>query len=277
MRKFKTCRPRTLPFRLLVPVASALLLTAAFIPRADALTNPPGSTVVSYFNFEDTPPGPGGLPLTSPVDVTPDFNFATVAQPIPNAGGGVETSTTNLTILGNATLDTTSSGLLTNRTTGDSDIANPGHAIGVRRTASNPAFTISFTVNTEFYQGLSLSFAVNNAGNGYHNVALTWTGAPGTVPAQTITTTTTLITFTLPPSVNGNGITPQFVTFTLTFSNGQSNGNNADETVIDNIQLTAGAVIPEPATVAGGLLGVIGLCWFQRRRIRLILPRLRRA
>jgi len=68
-------------------------------------------------------------------------------------------------------------------------------------------------------------------------------------------------------------MTFKFVTFTLTFTNGQSNGNNADETVIDNIRLDTTTVIPEPSTVAGGLLGVIGLCWFQRRRIRLILPR----
>jgi hypothetical protein len=222
---------------------------------------------VSYFNFEDTPPGPGGT-VGSPVDVTPDFTFATVAQPVPNPGGGVETSTTNLTILGNPTLDTTSSGLLTNRTTGDSDIANPGFAIGFRRTAGNPNMTISFGVNTQFYAGLSLSFAVNNAGNGYHSVALSWSGADsGSLPAQTIDTTTTLITFTLPPSVNGNGNTFKFITFTLTFTNGQSNGNNADESVFDNIQLTATTVVPEPATVWGGLLGVLGLCWFQRRRL----------
>jgi hypothetical protein len=33
------------------------------------------------------------------------------------------------------------------------------------------------------------------------------------------------------------------------------------------------AVVPEPATVAGGVLGVVGLCWHQRRRlIRSLLP-----
>ena len=36
MRKFKTCSPRSLPFRLLVIVAGALLLLAAFAPRANA-------------------------------------------------------------------------------------------------------------------------------------------------------------------------------------------------------------------------------------------------
>ena len=51
----------------------------------------------------------------------------------------------------------------------------------------------------------------------------------------------------------------------LHFTNGQSNGNDL-QNLIDNIQVN-GTVIPEPATVAGGLLGVLGLCWHQRRRL----------
>ena len=277
MRKFKTCRPRALPFRLLVLAASALLFTAAFTPRADAQTNPPGSTVVAYFNFDNPHTGP------AIVDKTPDLipgvtqvgGSGIVGD---NPGGGHEMTVTDLTISGNPTL-VDAPQLANNRTTGDNDpdAALPaGSAIGVRRTASNPSFTISFGVNTQFYAGLSLSFAVNNAGNGYHNVQLSWTGADtGSLPVQTNTTGT--ITFTLPPSVNGNGNTFKFITFTLTFTNGQSNGNNANESIFDNIQLTATTVVPEPATVWGGLLGVLGLCWFQRRRIRLILPRLRRT
>jgi hypothetical protein len=34
--------------------------------------------------------------------------------------------------------------------------------------------------------------------------------------------------------------------------------------------------VPEPTTIAGGLLGVLGLCWFQRRRL-IRSVRLRRA
>ena len=51
----------------------------------------------------------------------------------------------------------------------------------------------------------------------------------------------------------------------LHFTNGQSNGNDP-QNLIDNIQVN-GTAVPEPATVAGGLLGVLGLCWFQRRRL----------
>ncbi|HTH20147.1 MAG TPA: PEP-CTERM sorting domain-containing protein, partial [Candidatus Udaeobacter sp.] len=60
----------------------------------------------------------------------------------------------------------------------------------------------------------------------------------------------------------------------LHFTNGQSNGNDL-QNVIDNIQVN-GVIVPEPATVAGGLLGVLGLCWFQRRRL-ISAVRFRRA
>jgi hypothetical protein len=49
-----------------------------------------------------------------------------------------------------------------------------------------------------------------------------------------------------------------------------SNGNDT-QTVIDNI-LLGGTVLPEPATVWGGLLGVCALCWHQRRRLIGFLP-----
>jgi hypothetical protein len=246
-------RGRSRPFRsLLVAVAGALIFMGSTAPRVDAV-------VVSYFNFEDS--------TLTVVDLTPD---KTVAAGGDNPGGGVEVSTTNLTITGGFGLDV-ATGLTTNRTgpsPADSDTASPGSGIGFRRSGGNSGLKISFSVNTQFYAGLSLSFAVNNAGNGYHDVALSWSGADsGSLPVQAITTTTTEITFTLPPSVNGNGNTFKFITFTLTFTNGQSNGNNADETVIDNIQLTATTVVPEPATFWGGLLGVCGLCWYRRRRL----------
>jgi len=44
--------------------------------------------------------------------------------------------------------------------------------------------------------------------------------------------------------------------------NGATNGDAA--TFIDNIQVKAVAV-PEPTTYLGALVGILGLCWFQRR------------
>ena len=48
MRKFKTCSRRSLPFRLLVILAGALLLLAAFAPRANADC----PACIRYYDFE---------------------------------------------------------------------------------------------------------------------------------------------------------------------------------------------------------------------------------
>jgi hypothetical protein len=64
----------------------------------------------------------------------------------------------------------------------------------------------------------------------------------------------------------------------LTVRIGLTGGASNDpqvETTIDNILIT-GTAAPEPATIAGGLLGVLGLCWFQRRRL-IASVRLRRT
>jgi hypothetical protein len=244
---------RSRPFRsLLFTTTAAFVLTGFIIPKADAV-------IVSYFNFEDSPT------MGSPVDLTPD---KTVAAGGDNPGGGVEPSTTNLTITNTGALQASTSGLLLNRTPGDNDTANPGLAVNLSRSSKADA-TISFSVNLEFYKNLSLSFATNNNGNGYGNVQLSWTfsGGGGSLPVQAMPTAgTQIVTFDLTgTNVDGDGVTPKVVTFTLTFTNGQSNGVDL-QTVIDNIVL-GGTVIPEPATVWGGLLGVCGLCWHQRRRL----------
>ena len=61
MRKFKTCRTRSLPFRLLLVLAGALLLLAAFAPRANA-------DLIVYYNFEgpDTAPYPVNMMSHAP-------------------------------------------------------------------------------------------------------------------------------------------------------------------------------------------------------------------
>jgi hypothetical protein len=237
---------------LFLAVAGAFFLTAAFIPRADAF-------VVSYFNFEDSGAIGSGI-----IDLVPD---KTVAAGGNNAGGGIEPSTTNLTIT-TPGLQDVAAGLLINRTTSppDQDTANPGLALNLSRSSRGSA-TISFSVNLQFYAGLSLSFATNNNGNGYANVTLSSTGAVvGTVGTQAMPLGSGIVTFALPSTYNGNGNVAKVVTFTLTFTNGQSNGQDL-QTVIDNIRLDTTTIVPEPTTITGGLLGVLGLCWFQRRRL----------
>jgi hypothetical protein len=238
---------------LFVAVAGAFLLTAAFVPRADAI-------IISYFNFEQSTLTP------NVVDRTPDF-----APSVPggdNPGGGVEPSTSDLTINpGGAVESAVTPGVASNVTPGDNDANNFG--VNFNKTASSTGTTISFSVNTEFFANYSLSYATNNNGNGFQTVNLTFTGGPsGGITMANPQSPGTTVTFNLTTftSLNGDGMTPHFVTFTLTFTNGHSNGNDL-MTVIDNIRLDATTVVPEPATVAGGLLGVLGLCWHQRRRL----------
>ena len=245
---------------LFLALAGALILMACIVPRANA------DTLFVYFNFEDTPGTGGRDPLVD--------NFAdaiSVGPDTGNTGGGTQAST--LTFSGGAR--TTDTGLLLNRSTSaraptnDLDTASPGSALTYNHADRFPSPSISFTANTNLLTNLSLSLAIDNAGNGYNTVKLTYTnnlvtnfnGGSFTIPDATVNT----YTFNLAPANFPGTGTTGITTFTLTFTGGQSNGNNR-QFVVDNIQLY-GTQVPEPATVVGGLLGVIGLCWFQRRRL----------
>jgi hypothetical protein len=121
------------------------------------------------------------------------------------------------------------------------------------------------------YDVTSVSFAYASAGNGWALVTLQ-ISTDGGLTFQNISASTTNVAL---PSTPGGTITLTIASGTtlninnlalrLLFTNGQSNGNNL-EFQLDNIQI-GGTIVPEPATVAGGLLGVLGLCWFQRRRL----------
>jgi hypothetical protein len=262
-----TLKGRSRPFRsILVAVAGALLLTAAFVPRANA-------TVIVYFNFED-----GTIGELNTFDMAADV----VGAPDFNPGGGIQMSTLTLGPYSPnhfGTVDALAIASL-NRTAGDIDTTNNA-ALLLNKTMSNEGAFLQFNVDTTFLQDLSLSFAVDNNGNGFNTVTLSYSstgpggpftqiGSPQFIvqgPAILITGAGSWgTTFNVTPSATG--------VFQLTFTGGQSNGNNR-ETVIDNIVL-GGTVIPEPATVVGGLLGACGLGWHQRRRL-IRLVRLRRA
>ena len=127
---------------------------------------------------------------------------------------------------------------------------------------------IPFISAAGIYDIDSISFAVGTNGNGFQQVALqmstdggvTFAAIPG-VPTQDLTALS-VITFTIP---DGTTINIPNLVLRLNFLNGQSNGANL-QTAIDNLTVN-GTAVPEPATVAGGLLGVLGLCWQQRRRL----------
>lgn len=218
---------------------------ATLVPRANAQA---GRFTVVYFNFEDS--AVGNVDFTA--DVVPPLGD--------NPGGGIENST--LVPGGaNGIAFTNAPGLTLNRTALDIDTGPPQLGLNLNHTSAHEGATLSFNAQTTSFSSLSLSFAINNQGNGYATVQLSYIigGVTTVVGSQQTGTTPTIITFTLPAGANNQTA----ITFVLTFTAGQSNGNNL-QTVIDNIQLTAA---PEPATVVGGLLGVLGLCWFQRRRL----------
>jgi hypothetical protein len=237
MRKFKTCRP----FRLLFVLAGGLMLLAAFTPRAKA-------DLIAYFNFEGLPTPPYPVNLQS--KVPPGF-FLTIM-------------TTNYNPLNMEPAP----GVPLNAPPGDPDPNAFG--LGLRASASNdPAnFDIPLFTAQGFFQNMSISFAVNVAGNGFSTVAL-WYSTNGGVtfspaPGQTFNlppSGTLVVSFSVPAAANNAPL----LVLRLQFTGGQSSGNNLQDT-IDNIQIN-GTIVPEPATVAGGLLGVLGLCWHQRRRL----------
>jgi len=254
MRKFKGRERHTLPFGLLVIVAGALMLMAAFAPRANA-------DVIAYWNFED---GAGenlpvnlvsdapGLPgyVIVPFGVNP-YTFPDMRNSAPGFNVGLAPGDPGPSTLG---MGLSGSG---------------GH--------SPTEFRFSLPTASGFFQDMTMSLAMNRLGNGFTVLAIAYstTGINGafTTFGSTVLPDgpTVLLTAAVPSAANN---APNLA-FSIIVTGGQSNGNNVQNT-IDNI-LIVGTIVPEPTTVAGGLLGILGLCWFQRQRLRLLLPRLRRA
>jgi hypothetical protein len=249
MRKFKRFWPhavgapvesrprwaRSHPLRsLLVVMASALIFTGFTAPSANAF-------LMSYFNFEDAVDG-------GPPDLTPDMSLPTTSILTISSSGGTEAQAS-------------SPGIALNVAPGDPDPNLLSTAF--RHTATGPV-NITFSVSTIGFTGMSLSFANLNHGNGFNTATLSY--SLNGVTFTTIGTVATptggpqLISFPLPTAANNQLL----VFFRITLSGGQSNGNDVQST-IDNIRLDA--AFPEPATVVGGLLGVVGLGWHQRRRL----------
>ena len=249
MRKFKRFWPvRSHALRSLLVVAGVFLLTAALAPKANA------QGVLIYFNFEDNPIGPG---YDHAADVQPAFGGD-------NPGGGVQNSTLIDSFIGAGT--GTTPGTTVNRTAGDIDTGTL-RGLGLRTTVLDNGSWIQFHANTTAFSNMSLSFAYNTQGNGFNSVTTSFsTDGGGTFTSMGSQAMLSgggfhILTFAVPAGAEGQ---PDVI-FRLTFTGGTSNGNNL-ETIIDNIRID-GTVVPEPATVAGGLLGVLGLCWFQRRRL----------
>jgi hypothetical protein len=236
---------------LFVAIAGAFLIVDALAPKADA-------ELVAYFNFEDTT-------LGAPI-VTTDSQQPPATQPstltVTAPGTTMPTSVAGLT------------GMNSNIAPGDPD-ANL-HALGFTFTPTvAPSANLTFSVSTLGLTNLSLSFAINNNGNGFTTATFQYRigGAGPFITDGSVTLPpppggTQIVVFNYSAAVNNQAS----VDFRISLTGGASQGTNL-QTVIDNIQLNA---IPEPATTLGGLFGVLGLCWHQRRRL-IRCVRLRRA
>jgi hypothetical protein len=232
---------------LFLAVTGALIFTAAFVPRANAF-------LIVYYNFEDT---------------FPDFTSETIAGQPQMQTPLLQTTYTLTDLRDRAGIPLNVFGTRPGDTGVDPDANN--HGLGLVRSSVNNGAIFQFAVNATFLQGMSLSFAIATLGNGFDTVNFSYSITPGHanntfVAAGSFTLANIgpaiIVTFPVPAAVEGQSD----VVLRLTFTGGHSNGNN-DQNTIDNIRLDTQTIIPEPATVVGGLLGVVGLCWFQRRRL----------
>jgi len=236
---------RSRTFRLLLVVAGALMLMAAFAPSAKA-------DLIAYFNFEDSFAG-------GPPDFTSDSPPAFFGK-----------NTVIGTNINNNALRSGAPGLALNRWPTDLDPNNL--ALGMSRSADNSPGNLDIPLPTSrgLFQHMSVSFAIDARGNGYTLASLfysldggrnfTFSGASAIIPNLTRRGG---IVITLPVPTAANNV-PDLV-LRIQFSGGQSEGTNV-QNIIDNIRVE-GTIVPEPTTIAGGLLGVLGLCWHQRRRL----------
>ena len=238
-------RGRSRRFRsLFIAAAGALILTAAFVPRANAI-------LIVYYNFEDT---------------FPDFTSETIPGQPQMQTPVLETTYNLLNLRDRAGIPLNVFGTRPGDTGVDPDANN--HGLGMVRSSLNEGAYFQFHVNTTFLQGMSLSFAIATLGNGFDTVSFSYSINGGTtfIPAGSFTLANIgpaiIVTFPVPVGAEGQSD----VILRLTFTGGHSNGVN-DQNTIDNIRLDTQTIIPEPATVVGGLLGALGLAWQQRKRL----------
>jgi hypothetical protein len=241
MRKFKRFPPRSLRFRPLLILTGALMLLAVLTPRVNA-------DLIAYYNFEGTPTA--GFPV----------NLESHAPAFFSSGNEL-----TLTFNPNS-LSAETPGLPENRWPTDPD---PNlTALGFDHSLANSpgTFDIPLFSSQGFFQDMTVSFAINALGNGFSIANFYYStngGASFTLfSTQDIPESGTVVLSAAVPTDANNA--PNLV-LRIELTGGQSNGNNL-QNIVDNIRVE-GTIIPEPATVAGGLLGVLGLCWHQRRRL----------
>jgi hypothetical protein len=248
MRKFMRFPPRTLRFRSLLILGGALALFAAFTPRANA-------DLLRFYDFEGTatPPYPVNLESHTPALETGPSTVITLRNSLGAAYPVGNTST--------------APGIPLNLPPGAGTNLT---SLGIHRSGqTNLNVDMPFFSAVGIYDITSVSFAYSANGNGYDMVQVQISTNGGTTFTTVAGTTTALpatpgsvISIAIP---SGTTLNIPMLVVRLNFFGGQSNGNDL-QFQLDNIQI-GGTAVPEPGTVAAGLLGVLGLCWFQRRRL----------
>jgi hypothetical protein len=237
-------------------MASALLFTGAFLPEANAQ-----QVLATYFNFNSEINGQPPPYISVGPQITTLFNDPINAFPS-----------------GSLSIDS-AAGTIVNRV----DLDPAGGALDARGntngTSSQFCFDIGPIITTGIggLQQISLSFALMSVGNvgrfttlalNYSTNGITFTNFATFTNLQSFTSFDT-IAASLPVAAN-NQLT-LFIQFCFT---GSTNNAEQNHTYLDNIQINA--IVPEPTTVVGGVLGIVGLCWYRRRWLIRFL-RLRRA
>jgi hypothetical protein len=233
-----------------------LMLMAMAAPSAHAAT-------ITYFDFNDPPDD-----FTSDIGSS-IFVPSTHINPIPL--GQFHTALTVHTNDHND-FDAGASGL-----PGDGAMDIQGNA------GTGNIYCFEFTVGTTGLTDVQLSFDLASIGNGqqFNTLEVHYFNTGGTeIGNDTITGLANNTGATTPPAytsylfnlpTGANNQSSLTIDFCL-----RDSGNTAtfNHTLIDNV--TVSAVVPEPSSYIGGLLGMGGLCWSQRRSLFRSL-RLRRA
>jgi hypothetical protein len=239
-------------------MAGALMLAAPLAPRAEA-------DVIVYFNFEAdevNPPFPS-VPAPGPGGLYPFLQVQSI----------INSPTNPLQRLRNPQ----GAGTTLNQLAGDVPTSNSALDAAGNTGGVGPLMCFRFGANTTGNAQASLSFALQSispTGSQFTQMEVRYSTNGGTTFTVTPEGLVTIIrdgayhVYTF--NISGAGNTPNaLIEVCFTGSTGNSSNNH---TFIDNIQINAS--VPEPATTVGGVLGVIGLCWCQRRRlVRAFLPR----
>lgn len=228
-----------------------LMLMTMAAPSAHAAFH-----LLTYYDFED-----GNLTSDAPGEQTTNITFTSSSFPGGNLNVVDTAAGTNL----NAVTTSTAFAL--------SARGNTTGGVGTQY-----CFMLGGLTTTALTD-VTLSFAIKSQGNGGQfttlNLLYSTTGVAGpytlfaTDAALQTHTSYTLDSFNASTLSGGavNGVSGKNLFFEFCFT-GSANNAEGNNTFIDNIQVTA---LPEPSSYIGGLLGIVGLYWYQRRRFTRLL------